>query len=70
MRRTAALAIPIVWEYCRLQVIDETGERPVWRTVGRCLWTPNAIKAAVARLAVRNIHRVWVDGPDGRVPTF
>jgi hypothetical protein len=67
-RKPLPLATLNVWPSCTLQVIDDDNCR--WKTVGTCLWTPNAIKAAVARLKAEGFPNVWVLMMGERKPMF
>ncbi len=47
-----------VWVSCRLQVIDDTGKKPVWKTVGTCPWTSKHVKETARKLGLAS---VWVN---------
>ena len=57
--------IPNIWPNCKIQVINHETNR--WQTVAECLWTPNAIKATIKRLKIKN---AWVLFMGERTPQF
>jgi len=53
-----------VWHGCQIQTIDESNpDRPKWKTVAQCDWTPNAVEAQMRKLP-RN-KEYWIQDPTG-----
>lgn len=57
------MKIPVIDLKVRYQIIDESGDKPVWKTVGEGVDSAAAAKALARKLGLTNI---WINDGFGR----
>ena len=56
-KTAAKLPIPVIHPGCKVKVIDESGPKPVWKTIGEYFDAPNPIRDLLIK---NNLDGAWV----------
>jgi len=63
------MLVPNIWFKASIKVINKKTNK--WKTVGKCLDTPNSIKEKVKELKFKGYNNLWLfSNTEGKKPLF